>query len=390
MGIENETIKYSNMNRLSDDWIGIDSIVLYGLGLVADRFIDKIIDDFNVLHIIDNKKSGASYRGVSVVKYADVSSLIKEKNIKIVVMTSQRVYDDIKRSLESDGLVEYKDFCRIQQFVVEWYYTNKGQLNIIQLNTAVTTWCTLSCEKCNMFLTHYDNSHRKHFSFEEMKGDIDAVLEYADYIFRYNFLGGEPLLNKDLKRIISYVGNNYKNRIGKLGITTNGTIIPDDETLECLKKYDVTVGISDYTLSVSYEDKLDRFIDILNRWNIPYIRNVMTEWKDYGFPEKPFHWGKDCVVQHMQKCAPLFHGINEKKIFYCHIIWSAEKAGIYTVPKQDYIDLTELNPKDMADKLKIIRYCNGECERGYLGLCMVCGGCGEDNDKIIPAGVQKR
>jgi hypothetical protein len=240
-----------------------------------------------------------------------------------------------------------------------------------------------------MFMSHYDNSCRKHYSFEEMKADIDTVLKFVDYIFLYSFLGGEPFLNKELKDIISYTGETYGNRIGKLGLTTNGTVVPDEDTLRQLKKYRVTVSISDYTQTIPYGDKLDKLIEMLKQWDIPYIHNRMTEWKDFGFPEQPFHWGLEQVEQHMRCCAPLFHGINEKKIYYCHIIWSAEKAGLYTVPKQDFIDLQQLNPKNPDDRQKLVRYCGGNCERGFLGLCMLCGGCGEDNQRLIPVAAQR-
>lgn len=379
----------SNSGKLTEDWRNIDTIVIYGFGSVADRFIDKILRDFTVPYIIDYKKKGTQYQDIPVVGYEVIQSEVKEKRLKIVVMTSQRIYSEIRRVLEADGLVELADFCRIEQFAVEWYYTSRNMINIIQVNTAVTTWCTLNCEKCNMFMPHYDNNNRKHYSFSEMKEDIDILLSFVDYIFLYSFLGGEPFLNKELKDIIAYVGDTYPERIGKLGLTTNGTIIPDDETLQQLKKYNVTVSISDYTAAVPYQEKMEAFINTLNQWGIYYTKNLMTEWKDFGFPEMPFHWGKAGVYEHMRNCSPLFHGINDKKLYYCHVVWSADKAGIYTAPKQDYIDLMELNPQKAEDREKVSLYCTGHCERGFLGFCMVCGGCGEDNKRIIPAGVQK-
>lgn len=374
---------------LDSSWNGIDEIVIYGLGSVSDRFIDKILQDFRVPYIIDYKKQGSEYRCIPVVGFEAVKEDIKTKKVKIVVMTSQRIYSDIRRILEADGLIERKDFCRIEQFAVEWYRANQSMINIIQVNTAVTTWCTLNCEKCNMFMPHYENHRRQHYTFAEMKADIDILLSFVDYIFLYSFLGGEPFLNKELKDIIAYVGETYPDKVGKLGLTTNGTVIPDDATLQQLKNHHVMVSISDYTAGVPYQEKIENFIKTLEQWGIQYTRNVMDEWKDFGFPDKPFHWGKDGVREHMKNCSPLFHGVNDKKLYYCHVIWSADKAGIYTVPKQDYIDLTQLDPTKGEDREKVSRYCAGDCERGFLGFCMVCGGCGEDNERIIPVGVQK-
>lgn len=377
------------LNQLSEDWKGIDSIIIYGLGLVAEQFIDKITADFYVPYIIDNKKQGGTYKDIPIVGYAEVKEELQKNKKKVVVMTSQRVYSDIRSILEADGFAEMRDFCKIEQFAVEWYQANRNQINIIQVNTAVTTWCTLNCEKCNMFMPYYEDSKREHYTFATMKEDIDLLLKFVDYIFWFNFLGGEPFLNKDLKDIIMYVGETYPDKIGQMGITTNGTIVPKDEILQQLKKFHVLVSISDYSGSVSYAEKLERVIDKLNEWGISFRRNIITEWKDFGFPQEPFHWGKDGVYAHMKNCSPLFHGVNDKKLYYCHVVWSAEKAGIYTVPGSDYIDLTQLDSSCEEDKRKVSRYCAGECERGFLGFCMLCGGCGTDNTRIIPVGVQK-
>lgn len=375
--------------ELDNNWEKLNKIVLYGLGSVANRFIDKIIHDFDVAYIIDNAKYGSKYKNIPVIDYISAKQQIKDNNYKIIVMTSQRVYVGICRELEQDGFVEQVDFCRIEQFAVEWYWKYKKQINIIQVNTAVTTFCTLNCKNCNMFVPHYNRDQRHHYTFEEMKKDIDCLTQFVDYIFLYSFLGGEPFLNKELKYIIEYVGTIYKDRIGKLALTTNGTLIPDIETLKILKQYHVHVSISDYSEQVPYENKLTKLIETLEEYGIAYTRNRMTEWKDFGFPDAPFHWGKDGVYAHMEACSPLFHGVNDQKLFYCHVVWSADKAGIYTVPKQDYMDLTELNPAKEEDRLTVSRYCAGECPRGFLGFCMVCGGCGEDNDKIVKAGIQK-
>lgn len=373
---------------LDHTWDNIETIILYGMGLVASRYIDKIMQDFQIPFIIDYNKKGINYCGIPIVGYETVKEDLIQTKSKIVVMTSQRVYCDIRNILEADGFIEGKDFCRIEQFAVEWYWTNRSMINVIQVNTAVTTYCSLNCEKCNMFMPYYDNGRRRHYSFWEMRDDIDLLLSYVDYLFCYDFLGGEPFLNKELKDIIAYIGENYSHKIGRMGVTTNGTIIPDDETLSQLKKYHVLVSISDYTKTVPYKEKVEDVINIFREWGISYTRNLMTEWKDFGFPKEPFHWDKDNVCAHMKSCSPLFHGINDRKLYYCHVIWSVEKAGLYTVPKQDYIDLTKLDCKNEDDRKRISNYCMGECERGFLGFCMVCGGCGIDNTRIIPVGVQ--
>ena len=156
---------------LDQTWNNIETIIVYGIGLVASRFIDRILQDFKVPYIIDNNKQGMEYHNIPIVGYESVKKNILCEKRKIVVMTSQRVYCDIQKILEADGLRDTEDFCRIEQFIVEWYWENKNLINIIQVNTAVTTWCTLNCEKCNMFMPHYEKHMRKHYTFAEMKED---------------------------------------------------------------------------------------------------------------------------------------------------------------------------------------------------------------------------
>lgn len=374
---------------LSESWYDLDTVIVYGMGVVASRFVDKIIQDFQVPYIIDNKKYGTSYNNIPIVAYEEIKEKVLKKEYKIVVTTAGATYSGIQQTLEKDGLAEGEDFCHIEQFAVEWYRMNRKQTNIIEVHTAVTTRCTLNCKNCNMFMPYYPQDRWKNYTFNEMKEDIDLMLKYVDYIFWYIFLGGEPFLNKELKNIIAYIGEKYSDKVGHMGITTNGTIIPDDETLVQIKKYKVRISISDYTKTVFYEEKMVKFINKLDEWGIWYIKNQMSDWKDFGFPREPFQWGEDEASSHMRSCSPLFHGVNDKKLYYCHVIWSAEKAGLYVNPEQDYIKLTELDCNKESDKERVSEYCRGKCKDGFLRFCMLCGGCGADNKKIIPVGIQE-
>ncbi len=375
----------------SDSWQGIDEIVLYGLGLVSERCIEKLTADFKVAFIIDRKKRGTKYQGISVFAYEDVEMLIKSEKKKIVVTTSQKVYIEIKNMLEKEGFEEYEDFCWVEIFAVEWYWKNRNQMNIFQVDTAVTTFCTFNCKNCNMFLPYY--KERKHYSFEELKADMDLLLKNTDYIFVYMFLGGEPFLNPHLHQIIEYAGKTYADRIGRLSITTNASVIPDEHTLHILKKYHVRIVISDYTKVIDYHETFCKFTETIKERKIAYTINRTLEWKDFGFPETKSDWGGVAAIpqnlrMHMAACSPLCHGINDGKFYYCHIIWSAQKAGLFQNQADDYMELGQLDPANAADQRKLSQFSSGNFEKGYLELCRYCGGFGADNQCYVPAGVQ--
>ena len=97
---------------------------------------------------------------------------------------------------------------------------------------------------------------------------------------------------------------------------------------------------------------------------------------------------KEKVKEHMLKCAPLFHGVNDEKFYFCHISWSAEKAGIFKNAYNDYVELKELDSNKLEDRRKLSQFSMGNWEKGYLDLCRFCGGCGEDNLHFVPIGEQ--
>ncbi len=80
------------------------------------------------------------------------------------------------------------------------------------LEYVVTTKCTMNCKHCNTFIPYFnEKTHFKPVSFEMFKKDIDTLLKAVDYIDYFGFVGGEPLLAKDLAKMIKYACSKEKN-----------------------------------------------------------------------------------------------------------------------------------------------------------------------------------
>lgn len=114
------------LNRLSDDWNDLRQIIVYGFGRVAQRNIHKLLKDFEVKCIVDNNQEfykKSSYMGIPIVKFEKIK-LWGEKlhDAKVIVTTSAFAYASIKKDLESIGLKEYVDYCRLEDFLPEWYW----------------------------------------------------------------------------------------------------------------------------------------------------------------------------------------------------------------------------------------------------------------------------
>ena len=93
------------------------------------------------------------------------------------------------------------------------------------------------------------------------------------------------------------------------------------------------------------------------------------------------------VREHMLSCGPLFHGLNDRKFYYCHVSWSADKAGLLSNASDDYINLENLEVNNESKEM-ILNHSNGEIAKGFVKLCKICGGCGNDNTDYVKAAVQ--
>ena len=377
----------TKMNKLDkDEWKEIRSIVLFGYGRQGKRLYKALKSDFEIPAIVENdvKKGGKTEDGTPIISFSDASDVLNDN--KIIVTTAEYHYKEIKKQLMEAGLEEYKDFVMYQQFVSEWYYEFKQKIYLLKTDIMVTPACSLNCENCSQFVPYWKD--REPFSLECLKQDLDRYFSCVDYVMDMNIVGGEPLLYKELDEYIDYIGTNYRNKIGYLGIITNGTIIPRESTLDRMKRFDIGVSISDYSKEVPYSDKIDKLCEILEHKEISYVRNIDIQWFDFGFPKKTYNYSEVDCPKHMENCNTICHCLHDKKVYYCGTAWAAERAGIFPKDENGYVDLEKIDVDSMEDKRRILECCLGNIESGYLKFCKVCGGYGNDNDNRVITGKQ--
>ena len=189
----------ANLYRLSEEWKEIDTIILYGAGIVfkiCQNLFEKV--NIKISFIIDRdvNKQGTSWNGIPIISYEDAKNKIE--NQKIVIMTAHTAYNEIIDLLEKQGKKEYKDFCSIGQFICERFWKTKRKKCLYHVDMAITTKCTFQCRNCNMFIPYY--KEQKDFTFEELKNNVDLLFSRIDYIVYFGLVGGEPLLNPALPR----------------------------------------------------------------------------------------------------------------------------------------------------------------------------------------------
>lgn len=370
----------------NDTWKSISEIVIYGLGMVGKKYFDILRKDFSIKFIVDNSPNAPdSYKGVKVISLNELLTVREQE--KIVVLASKEAFFSIRSDLEKNGLTEYEDYMRFDDFVRDWYWQVRNKNCIREVHVATNTNCTFNCEKCNMFVPYYRSAVT--YTLKEIKESLDAFFPLVDFVFVLSYLGGEPFLNCELKDILEYTCETYYEKVGRIEVVSNGSLIPDAETLETMKRRHILVRISDYTEHIGYQKKLEELMHVLEEYGIEYSIEKSLGWVDFCFPHKDEELQlpiKD-VRTHMLCCSPAFHGLNDGKFYYCHVAWSAEKAGLIKLREGDYIDLASYKA-NAVNRRYLTEYASGNMKSGYVSLCEQCMGCGIDNHFAIPAGKQ--
>jgi|GluameStandDraft_1065615.scaffolds.fasta_scaffold23337_2 hypothetical protein len=372
----------SDLGKLTKDWEGINSIILYGAGIVGgicQTLFERV--DLEIPFVIDRdiNKQGTTWRGIPIISYEEAKTKINGQ--KIVVMAGHTAYGDISDFLNAQGLEEFQDFCNVGHFMSEWLWTAKQMNCVFHVDMTITTKCTLNCRHCNLFIPY----HKEHvnFSFEEMKRNIDLFFERIDFVTYFGLIGGETFLNPDLERCIVYLGENYRSQIGRITVVTNGTVTPAESLLKVIKKYGMYLSISDYTKTVPYEKKMEQLIGKAQEYDIDYYRNPSIVWTDFGFPDSPVKRTNEQLEEHLKSCRPNWNALHNGRFYYCNVSWCAEQSGRFTLQEEDSISLENIDPKDKRACREIVKL-----SRGTSSFCKICGGCGADNTNYVPTGVQ--
>ncbi len=372
----------TDIGRLTKDWDEINSVVPYGVGIVGricQTLFEKV--DLNIPFVIDRdpQKQNTTWMGAPVISFEEAKE--KLQGYKIVVMTGHDAYGHISTFLEEQGLEEFKDFCNVGQFMSDWFWSAKRMNCVFHVDMTITTRCTLNCRNCNLFIPYH--KEKLDFSFEELKKSIDLFFERVDFVTYFGLIGGETFLHPELTKYIQYLGEHYRDQIGRITVVTNGTVSPTDELLDAIKKYEMYLSVSDYTDVVPYGEKMDRFIDRVREKDIDYARNDSIVWTDFGFPEHPVKRTPEELEYHLDSCRPNWNALHGGRFYYCNVSWCAEQSGRFRLQPEDYLELERIDPDDKEACREIVKL-----SRGTSSFCRICGGCGKDNTNYVKTGVQ--
>jgi organic radical activating enzyme len=291
--------------------------------------------------------------------------IVNMGKVKILVY-SKVAYPFIKLQLEKMGLKEYQDFIYASFFVALYQHFVEKKVLLHLVTFCITTRCTLRCAQCNMFMPYYKNPQDMHL--ESLKEDMKCLFRKVDYVQEIETLGGEPLLYRNLADYLTEA-QKYAHRVGVFCIDTNGTIIPGDDVIEASQKLDkVRFDFSYYPIETeTYQQSFKAAVAKVKAHNISY-RIKTFPWSQCRREDEII--GEEKLKEHCDRCDAPYVAFQSKKLYTCHLAWSAAQCGLGYDDPQDFLDFTS---EDLT-AMDIVKTGLGYLKRGYTSYCAKCNG----------------
>lgn len=335
---------------------------IYGAGMIGEHVVLKMKEyGIPLAGFIDSYKTG-SYLGYPIVSLDNIGH---DDNVIISVLNTNMILEIYKR-LRSEDIKNiywfYDAKCKSEKNNNEKFFENEcmklidwGELIMPHIELHISDKCNLNCKGCTHFSPLFDEIGA---NFEQKINDIKQLKKLFSDIFRVDILGGEPLLNPELKKYVVTLREELPNSF--IQIYTNGILIPklQEDVLQAIYDYNIGVSISEYYPT---HKMINDIIKRLEEYNIRYRIaeydskqlfnkpiSISTESK---YPQKCISDGCITVSNGMISRCPTLMYINKfNEVFHQNL----PTDGIYRI--SDYNDGEQLL-KDMKKEVPLCKHC---------------------------------
>ena len=359
-------------------------VILFGAGQVGEIYGNILLNEGMLKGFIDNNISKTEFAGKDIISWDKYLKCYRE--IPIIITCAEKNYPIIRKQLEGEGLNYACDFLYYKEYFGRIYPTlllySKKKLFVEVCQICLTERCTLKCKKC-AHACNMVKPDNKDLGFEDIKKSADSYFKFVDYAGQFVLIGGEPLLSKYVCEAVEYIGRNYRQQIGLYCITTNGTIIPNDDLLEACKEYNVCFDISNYSVAIPrLKNNYKKLTEKLSDYGIKYYLSKEKTWVDYGF--EYVDRNKQNLEKVFDECATPCHEVRGNRFYQC-VMARTVSENMYGRKCDDYMNLDLLEGEE--GKKLLLEYSLGFSEKGYMDMCNNCNG-KDANSYPIPAAEQ--
>lgn len=378
-----------------EDYCENQQIVIYGAGVYGELAIKGLeFWGIKASYFADNNDTIKEYFGLPVIAPCDIK-LIKNA---VVLLASVNYLDEMVKFLMDESISNYFDILEIlstnvykgalteyaqdaKNSVERYRYQldnmNKNKFTVGNIDLVITECCNLKCTGCGSLIPYYKQP--QNLSFDDIVNPFDNFLETIDELYELRILGGEPFIYPYLSELIEYYNGNDK--IKKIIIFTNSTLVPSDKTMEKLKKKKVFIHMSDYG---ECSNKIKELKEKCLEYGVEYYIHQYVDWKDMGTIQKRNY--DDQVVKKVYKtcsnakCPSFYRG----KLYICPRAAHGESIGAFNNLIEEYVDFLGGKIDTVKKRKEITKLLY---ERESFNACNYCNG-NNMHTKTIKAAIQ--
>lgn len=361
------------------------TIYIYGAGEYGEKLKNTLsfIESKIIFVDMDKEKQMKGFKNCKVISPSELLK-VSEKHIVIVTASILNTSVILKKLLfsgkyiENENLFTYHKFISFYLPIFALYAEDKVYINSITIQ--ITNRCNLKCKECSALCSYDKNAYN--YEVTDIKKDIDLLFDKIDYIETLVLTGGEPFLHKELFDVLGYIQTNYLNKLNKINIICNGTVLPNLLLSKLMSDMKVEIVISNYTDSIpKIKEKYETFKGRLEENNIKYNELKVDHWVDFGYRKNSINTSsEEKMIDMFDSCNTPCRMFMKGNFIFCG---SAYLSQLVLAEEED-----ENNFFTSDNKKEIIEYMAGYNKDGYLKMCRKCNGWLSINKQYVPVAEQ--
>ena len=345
-----------------------DEIYLFGAGIHGKTVYEKYHDKIRIKGFIDNDlaKQGAEFCGLPVFSPEIIEQFAKETVVLTVQPSSVRVITEQLTGMGYSG-----NLYPMQLFFPVFDSYRYGESCLSSISFIPTTACNLMC-KCCLNFSPYIKKHRVR-PLEHLMQDMELLFSKVDTLLLLHISGGEPLLHPYLHELVVFILQGFREKLGRLEITTNGTVLPSDLLLAAFSDEQVHLVVDDYRDALpQYREKYDLLIEKLDECGVSYQVLKADSWLDLTACDISIEGFDEIRLRsHFNACDVPWQEYRDGKLWICNYASYADFAGKQAAEPDESYDIKSL---DFDNHRELMEFRLGFSSKGYTEFCKQCAG----------------